>query len=137
MEEIYWAYLLAAGIIMIGLEALMFSFFLVWLGIGFIIVAGMSYFGMFESGTAQIATAVSIGLVLVFALRKWSMNMINKSEDETEEKPHKGGVGIIDNGMIKLHGTFWQCDDDLSGYKDGERVEVVDIVNNRAKLASK
>jgi len=137
MEEIYWAYLLAAGIIMIGLEALVVSFFLLWLGVGFVIVAALSYFGLFDSGIAQIATSVSIGLVLVFALRKWSMNMINKSEDDREEKPHKGGVGIVDNGMIKLDGTFWQCDDDLSGHKDGDRVEVIDIVNNKARLASK
>ena len=135
MEEIYWAYLLAAGIIMIGLEALVFSFFLVWLGVGFIVVAALSYFGLFDSGIAQIATAVSIGLVLVFVLRKWSMNMMNKTADDSEEKPHKGGLGTVDNGMIKLHGTFWQCDDDLSAYKNGDRVEVVDIINNRAKLA--
>ena len=135
MEVIDWSYLLAVGIIMIGLEALVFSFFLVWLGVGFVVVAGLSYFGMFESGTAQIATAVSIGLVLVFALRKWSMNMVNKTADDSEDKVHKGGIGTIDNGMIKLDGTFWQTDADLSVYKDGDKVEVVDIVNNKAKLA--
>lgn len=137
MEEIYWAYLLAAGIIMIGLEALFFSFFLVWLGVGFVVVALLSYFGVFDNGIAQIAASVSIGLVLVFVLRKWSMNMIIRSEDSSEIKPHKGGAGIVDKGMIKLDGTFWQCDDDLSAYKDGDRVEVVDIINNKAKLASK
>jgi len=137
MEEIYWAYLLAAGIIMIALEALIFSFFLVWLGIGFIIVAGLSYFSLFDNGVAQIAASVSIGLVLVFALRKWSMRMINRSEDDSEEKIHKGGIGVIDKGMIKLDGTFWQSDDDLSAYKDGDRVEVVDIIKNKAKLAQR
>jgi membrane protein implicated in regulation of membrane protease activity len=135
MEVIDWSYLLAIGIVMIGLEAMIFSFFLVWLGVGFVIVAGLSYFGLFESGTAQIATAVSIGLVLVFVLRKWSMNMVNKTEDDSEEKIHKGGVGTVDKGMMKLDGTFWQTDDDLSGYKDGDKVEVADIINNKAKLA--
>jgi len=135
MEVIDWSYLLAIGIVMIGLEALIFSFFLVWLGVGFVLVAGLSYFGLFESGTAQIATAVSIGLVLVFVLRRWSMNMVNKTEDESEEKIHKGGTGTVDKGMIKLDGTFWQTDDDLSGYKDGDKVEVADIINNKAKLA--
>lgn len=135
MEEIYWAYLLAAGIVMIGLEALLFSFFLVWLGIGFIVVAGLSYFGLFDSGVAQIATSVSIGLVLVFALRKWSMTMINKTQDVTEEKVHKIGVGIVSNGMIKMDGTFWQTDGDLSTFKDGDKVKVVDIINNKAILA--
>lgn len=135
MEVIDWAYLLAFGIVLIGLEALIFSFFLVWIGIGFIIVALLTYFGVFESGTAQIAVAVSIGLVLLLALRKWSMNLINKTQDNTEEKIHTGGVGVIDGGMIKMDGTYWQSDDDLSEYKDGDRVEVLDIVNNKAKLA--
>jgi len=135
MEAIDWAYLLAIGIVLIGVEALIFSFVLLWIGIGFLVVAVLSYFLLFESGYAQIAVAVSIGLVLVLLLRKWSMTLINKSEDDTEEKIHKSGVGVIDGGMIKMDGTFWQSDDDLSAYKDGDRVEVVDIINNKAKLA--
>ena len=135
MDAIAWGYLFALGIILIGLEALLFSFVLLWIGIGFIVVALLSYMMLFESGYAQIAVAVSIGLLLVLVLRKWSMNLVNKTEDDTEEKIHKGGVGVIDGGMIKMNGTYWQSDDDLSGYKDGDRVEVIDIVNNKAKLA--
>jgi len=135
MEAIEWGYLLALGIALIGLEALIFSFVLLWIGIGFIMVSLLSYAGLFESGYAQIAVAVSIGLILVLALRKWSMNLINKTTDDTEEKIHKGGVGIIDGGMIKMNGTYWQSADDLSSYQDGDRVEVVDIVDNKARLA--
>ncbi len=134
MEVIDWAYLLAFGIVLIGLEALIFSFVLLWIGIGFIVVALLTYIGLFESGYVQIAVAVSIGLVLVLALRKWSMTLINKSEDDTEEKIHKSGIGVIEGGMIKMDGTYWQSDDDLSQYKDGDRVEVTDIVNNKAVL---
>ena len=135
MEVIDYSYLLAIGILMIGVEALLFSFFLVWLGMGFIIVAGLTYLGLFDNGVAQLAASVSIGLVLVFVLRKWSMTMLNKTQDDTEEKVHKTGTGIVDKGMIKMNGTIWQSDDDLSIYKDGDKVEVVDIVNNKAKLA--
>jgi len=134
MEVIDWSYLLAIGILMIGLEALVFSFFFVWLGFGFIVVAILSYFGLFDNGIAQLAASVSIGLVLVFALRKWSMNMINKTQDDREEKIHQSGIGTIDKGMIKMGGTYWQSDDDLSVYKDGDKVEVIDIVNNKAKI---
>jgi len=106
VEVIDWAYLLAFGIILIGLEALIFSFFLIWIGIGFVVVSAMTYFGFFESGTAQIAVAVSIGLVLLIALRKWSMNLINKKKDNTEEKSNKSGAGVIDGGRIKMDGTY-------------------------------
>ena len=135
MEAIEWGYLLALGIVLIGLEALIFSFVLLWIGIGFIVVSVLSYAGLFDSGYVQIAVAVSIGLVLVLALRKWSMNLINKTADDTEEKIHRSGTGIIEGGMIKMDGTYWQSDDDLSGFNDGDKVEVVDIMNNKAKIA--
>jgi len=134
MEAIEWGYLFAFGIVLIGIEALIFSFVLLWLGIGFMLVAILSYFSLFDSGYVQIAVAVSLGLLLVMVLRKWSMNLINKTADDTEEKIHKTGVGVVSGGMIKMNGTFWQSDDDLSGYKDGDRVEVIDIVNNKAKI---
>ncbi len=134
MEVIDWAYLLAFGVFLIGLEALVFSFFLIWIGSGFVVVALLTYMGLFESGYAQIAVAVSIGLILLLTLRKWSMRLIVKSEDSSEEKIHKSGLGVIEGGMVKMDGTYWQSDDDLSQYKDGDRVEVVDIVNNKAKL---
>ena len=134
MEVIDWFYLLAIGILMIGLEALVFSFFFIWLGFGFVIVAGLSYFGVFDNGIAQLAASVSIGLILVFALRRWSMKMINKTQDDTEEKIHSSGIGTIEKGMIKMGGTYWQSDDDLSTYNDGDKVEVIDIVNNKAKI---
>ena len=135
MEVIDWAYLLALGIVLIGIEALIFSFVLLWIGIGFIVVSVLTYVGLFESGYVQIAVAVSIGLVLVLALRKWSMALVNKTTDDTEEKAHQGGTGVIDGGMIKMNGTYWQSDDDLSYFNDGDRVEVMDIVNNKAILA--
>lgn len=134
MEAIGWAYLVAIGIVLIGIEALIFSFVLLWIGIGFLVVAVLSFFMLFESGYAQIAVAVSIGLFLVLLLRKWSMTLVNKSEDDTEEKIHRGGIGVIDGGMIKMNGTYWQSDNDLSRYKEGDRVEVIDIVDNKAKL---
>ena len=136
MEVIDWSYLLAIGIVLIGIEALFFSFFLIWIGIGFLLVAVLSYFDLYENGIAQIATACVIGLALVFALRKWSMNMLNKTQDATEDRAHIRGIGTIDNGMVEMDGTYWQSNDDLSGFKDGDKVEIIDVVNNKVKLAS-
>jgi len=137
MEVIDWFYLLAVGILLVGIEALFFSFFLVWIGIGFLVVSVLTYIGLYDNGVAQIASACVIGLVLVFALRKWSMNMLNRTQDNSEEKVHKRGIGIIDNGMIKMDGTYWRSDDDLSGYQNGDKVEIIDVVNNKVTLASK
>ena len=137
MEVIDWFYLLAVGILLVGIEALFFSFFLVWIGIGFLVVSVLTYIGLYDNGVAQIASACVIGLVLVFALRKWSMNMLNRTQDNSEEKVHKRGIGIIDNGMIKMDGTYWRSDDDLSGFQNGDKVEIIDVVNNKVTLARK
>ncbi len=136
MEVIEWFYLLAVGIVLIGIEALFFSFFLVWVGIGFLVVSALTYTGLYDNGVAQIASACVIGLILVFALRKWSINMLNRTQDNSEGKVHKRGIGTIDNGMIRMDGTYWQSNDDLSGFQDGDKVEIIDVVNNKVILAS-
>jgi len=136
MAPIEPAYLMAAGIFLIGLEIVLYSFFIVWIGIGLILVGVLSYVVHFGDGYYQLAIAFSVGLFLLFWLRGWAMRIIEKSEDDSEEPIHRSGVGIVDNGIIKMDGTFWQTDDDLSGYKDGDRVEVVDIRHNRAVLAT-
>ncbi|HIC44578.1 MAG TPA: hypothetical protein EYO73_09960 [Sulfurimonas sp.] len=117
-----------------GIEALFFSFFLIWIGIGFLLVSVLSYFSLFDSPIAQISTSFGLGLILVFALRKWSMNMLEKTQDNTEEKAHQAGTGIVDKGMIKMNGTFWKTDADISEYKDGDKLDIIDIVNNKAIL---
>lgn len=127
-------YLLAAGIFLIGIEIVLYSFFIIWIGIGLIFVGFLSYVISFESGYTQLAIAFTIGFALLMLLRKRAMSFVTKSEDRSEEHIHQGGIGIVDNGMIKMDGTYWQTDDDLSRYENGDRVKVVDIQKNRAVL---
>ena len=75
MEAISASYLLAVGILLIGLEVITFSFILFFIGIGFIVVSGISYIYAFESGLLQIATAFIIALVFIFLLRKYLQNL--------------------------------------------------------------
>lgn len=134
MEPIDPAYLIAAGIFLIGFEIVLYSFFIVWIGIGLIVVGLSSYLFAFGDGYVQLSIAFSIGLILAFILRKRAMEFVDRSEDSSEEHVHQSGVGIVDDGRIRMDGTFWQTDDDLSGYKDGDRVEVIDIQSNKAIL---
>lgn len=133
-EAINWSYLLGFGIILIGIEAFLFSFFLLWIGLGFIIVALLSYGGFFHSALAQIAVALLLGLILVLLLRKWSSELLNRTQDSSEESIHTGGIGEVYGKSIKMDGTFWRTDADLSSYKDGDKIEVIDIVDNKAVL---
>ncbi len=137
MPMIEPAYLIAAGIFLIGLEIVLYSFFIVWIGIGLILVGLSSYLIAFDDGYVQLAIAFSIGFILAYLLRKKAMEFADNSEDSSEEHVHQRGVGIVDNGRIRMDGTFWQTDDDISDYDDGDRVEVIDIQSNKAILAKR
>lgn len=135
MAPIEPTYLMAAGIFMIGLEIVLYSFFIVWIGIGLILVGALSYAVAFSDGYYQLAIAFMIGFLLAYLLRGWAMRRVNESEDSSEEAIHKRGIGIVDHGEIRMDGTFWQTDADLSRYNDGDRVDVMDIRKNKAILA--
>ena len=60
--------LLAIGVALVALEALIASFIVIWFGIGFLIVAIISFFFIFSAGVWQLATIslISIFLILFF-----------------------------------------------------------------------
>lgn len=133
LEAIAFAYLLAIGIVFIGIEALLFSFIFFWLGLGFIAVALLSLMVTFDNGYVQIALALLFALILLLLLRKQTMAYVKRSANAKESTVHQGGMATIEAGRIKLHGTYWLCDDDLSNYNDGDKVEVL-IRDNRAQI---
>jgi len=136
MEALSFEWLLAIGILLIALEVLTFSFFLFPVGVGFIVVSLFEFMGLgYESFFPQLATALMIALALVLFLRKKFIYMIGQSSTKKESQVHKSGLGIIQNAQIKFSGTYWNTDDDLSSYSDGDRVDIK-IVKNKAIITS-
>lgn len=134
IDTISAAYLLAFGILFIALEVLTFTFVLFFIGIGFAMVALISFFYIFDNGTIQIALAFILALVLAFSLRKILMNKISKTNNKPEERAHVSGIGFVEDGIIKFDGTYWKTLDDLSIYKNGDKVEIIDVIDNMAVL---
>ena len=130
IETIAVSYLVALGILLIGLEAITFSFILFFFGLGFLIVGAISYIYVFENGLVQIATAFVIALLLAFLLRNYLLQKLSAPSDELEERTHIAGVGFVDGDAIKFDGTYWTTLSDLSSYKNGDRVEIIDVVDN-------
>lgn len=134
MDAISPSYLVAIGILLIGLEAVIFSFVISFLGFALIIVAIISYFYTFDNPIIQLALASIIAFLTAFLLRNYILEKISKPSEEIESRAHISGVGYIDEDMIKFDGTYWKSDDDLSGYNNGDKVEVIDVVNNKVVL---
>jgi membrane protein implicated in regulation of membrane protease activity len=134
MEAIPYSYLIALGILLIGVEALTFSFVLMFMGLGFFLVGVLSSFIHFESAIVQIALSLSLALLLAYFLRNTLIKKISKPQTQQEDKVHKSGLGVFEDGMVRFEGTFWDTDENTSFLKDGDQVEVVDIVNNKVVL---
>lgn len=134
LETIAASWLLAIGILLIGLEVLTFSFVLFFIGIGFVLVSFISYIYTFDNGFIQIALAFVLALLLAFALRKTIIGKISKSSKKQEERAHIKGIGVVQDGAIKFDGTFWKTLDDLSKYKNGDKVKVIDVKDNMVIL---
>lgn len=134
MEALTFEWLFAIGIILIGLEALIFSFFLFPIGLGFLIVSIFHlYFMRFNSLFSQTATALVLGLIFILLFRKKFICLMGKSSSNKEDKIHVSGIGIVDGKQIKFEGTFWNTNDDLSSYNDGDKVKI-EIFKNKAVL---
>nr|WP_321265931.1 hypothetical protein [uncultured Sulfurimonas sp.] len=130
IETISASYLLAIGILLIGLEAITFSFILFFLGLGFIFVSGISLVYSFENGIVQIAVSFVLALIFAYFLRATLLKQISKTSRKKEDRTHISGVGFVDNGMVKFDGTYWKTLDDLSEYSDGDKIEIKDVVDN-------
>lgn len=131
--------LIALGVAFIGLEMLFTSFVLLFFGQGFIIVGIISFF-IVMPGEMQILFSLVIGGALTYILRTLFIKSM-RAEDLTLETLETGDVGIIveSNGKTRVEykGTTWayHIEDDFQP-KAGERVIVVELKNNMARVAS-
>lgn len=132
MDPIAYYYLLGFGFLLLGIEILLFSFYLLWIALGFIAVAFLSLIVNFENGLSQITIALLLGLILLYFFKK-PLQALMQSQKHSEQAIHQSGVGTIVDGAIKMDGTFWQTDDDLTAFANGDKVEV-SIEGNKAKL---
>ena len=134
MPSLESAYLIAIGIALIGLEALLFSFVAFFLGLGFIAVGFINMFYPFSNLLEQIAFAFGIALILAFLLRKPLMQYLSRSQEKEKPTLKTKGIGIIEDGMIRFEGTYWNTLDDISDLPNNTKVEVIDIVDNKVKI---
>lgn len=132
--------LLAIGVALIALEAVIASFVLIWFGIGFVLTALLSYFLAFHDGIWQIATASIISLILLLMLRKKALESFLKSKkDISDNFFDEKGIGEIRNSKVFYKATYWDIDSKLDEkeFVDGEKVVVLKTHKNKATIEKK
>jgi len=134
MHSLESAYLIAIGITLIGLEIILFSFVTFFIGLGFLAVAFINLFYPFSNLWEQVAVAFSIALILAFILRTPLMKRLNRSQEKEKPTLKTKGIGIVEDGMVKFEGTYWNSYDDISNIPNNTRVKIIDIKDNKVKI---
>ncbi len=129
--------LLAIGVALIALEALIASFILIWFGISFIIVAVISYFVLFSGAVWQLATVSLLSIFLILFLRKKVVEIVSTPKiDVSDDFLNEKGIGEIKNSKVFYKGTYWDIDSEIDEkeFLEGEKVEVLKTFKNKATI---
>ncbi len=131
--------LIAFGTLLIGLEIITMAFVAFFFGMALIII-GITSFYIEMSGETQILSAVVLGGILTFLLRKAILKTM-RPEDLALETFATGDTGVLSehNGELRVNykGTTWAIQTDAEGFSAGETVMVSEIKNNVAVVAKK
>lgn len=126
--------LVAVGIALIALEAILFSFIAFWFGLATLLVGISSYFFRYGDGLWQLVAISIISLVLLFTLRTKAMELFMKSKDHehNDDFLNESGEGVIKDGRVYFKATYWKIDSDES-FEEGEKVK---ILSTKGSVAS-
>lgn len=128
-------YLIAAGVALIAIEAVIFSFVVFWFGLATVIVGVLSYLFPFNDGLHQLVAIALIAMVLLITLRAKVLErfMKAKGKDHDDDFLNEEGEGIIENGKVYFKATYWKIDSSES-FEEGEKVKVLSTKGASAKV---
>lgn len=135
LNEIPAWWMIGIGLVLMGAELFLTVFVLLFFGLGFILI-GLFSFGWHTSGEMQILSAMLIGALLTFALRKFFLKTL-RPENLTLETLETGDTGelIKHQGQLRVQykGTSWALKMPYdAALKAGDIVIVVELKNNQA-----
>ncbi|SHN90283.1 NfeD family protein [bacterium endosymbiont of Bathymodiolus sp. 5 South] len=132
MDSLSVTLLFSLGIFFTFLEVILYSFFIIWFGIAFLVVAIIEFFFPLPSIWVQLSLVVVIAVVLFLAFYKPLKSFVNKSQNFSNDFIKQHGKGIIKNNMLNYQGSYFKVVDcDISAL-DGTEVEVIKIDKNNA-----
>ncbi|WP_236861376.1 NfeD family protein [Campylobacter sp. RM16192] len=112
-------------------ELLIGSFFIMFFGLGFLIVG---IFGFFIEMLwyHQILLVAIISIILLFTLKKPIEEKFYNSKNEVKDDfLNESGIGEVKEGKVYFKGTLWNYDGEL---KEGDKVQVIGTKVNKVIL---
>ncbi|WP_103606400.1 NfeD family protein [Campylobacter concisus] len=123
--------MIAIGALLCVAELMLFSFYLLFFGVAFIIVGAVNFGFNFE-WSFQILAVLALAFILLILLKApLKSKFMAKKESFNEEFLDEAGVGEIRENMVYFKGTLWKYD---GGLKNGEKVQVLGTKGDKVIL---
>lgn len=136
MIETMWFFIIA-GILLL-LELFVFSYFLLFIGVGVLISGILNFFGLFNSLALQCFCIVLCSIIALFTLRPLMKRFSKPKDNFVENANLKLEIGtkakVVANGIIECKGTMWKSD--TSKVKLNEEVRIVAFKDGIAVVES-
>lgn len=123
--------MLAIGALLCMAELMLFSFYLLFFGLAFIIVGAINFGFNFEWSFQILGVAALAIILLVLLKAPLKSKFMAKKESFNEEFLDEAGVGEIRENMVYFKGTLWKYD---GGLKNGEKVQVLGTKGDKVIL---
>ena len=123
--------MIAIGALLCAAELMLFSFYLLFFGLAFIIVGAVNFGFNFE-WPYQILGVAGLAIILLVLLKApLKSKFMARKESFNEEFLDEAGVGEIRENMVYFKGTLWKYDGAL---KNGEKVQVLGTKGDKVIL---
>ena len=123
--------MIAIGALLCVAELMLFSFYLLFFGVAFIIVGAINFGFSFEWSFQILAVLVLAFILLALPKAPLKSKFMAKKESFNAEFLDEPGVGEIRENMVYFKGTLWKYDGNLA---EGSKVQVRGIKGNTATL---
>ncbi len=123
--------MIAIGALLCVAELMLFSFYLLFFGVAFIIVGAINFGFNFEWSFQILAVLVLAFILLALLKAPLKSKFMAKKESFNEEFLDEAGVGEIRENMVYFKGTLWKYD---GGLKNGEKVQVLGTKGDKVIL---
>ena len=123
--------MLAIGALLCVAELMLFSFYLLFFGVAFIIVGAINFGFGFEWSFQILAVLVLAFILLALLKAPLKSKFMAKKESFNEEFLDEAGVGEIRENMVYFKGTLWKYDGNLA---NGEKVTVLGTKGDKVIL---
>lgn len=129
-----WFFALGGALLLC--ELFISSYFLLFIGTGFVMTGIFTACGLLKSLEIQLLSIIICSIIALFVLRPLLKRFSKRDESYVENANLKLKPGtkarVVENGIIECNGTMWKAD--TTGFEIGQIVEITEFKDDMATI---